>query len=54
MIFLYAACVVVAGVVAPRTVRAIRTAIRHARVARELELIHRAAYRERFGARDRL
>jgi hypothetical protein len=51
---LYAAGVIVAGVLAATALRAIRRAIRYARVARELEHIHRAAYRERFGAPDRM
>ena len=34
--------------------RELRRLVRHRRVARELARTHRAAYRERFGARGRL
>ena len=54
MIPLYAAGAIVAAIVAATGLQAIRRAIRYARVARELEHIHRAAYRERLGAPDRM
>jgi hypothetical protein len=54
VILVYAAGAIVAGILAATSLRAIRSAVRYARVARELEHIHRAAYRERLGAPDRM
>jgi len=51
---LYAGCVIVAGIVAACSVRAILRALRYARVARELDEIHRITYRERSAARGPL
>jgi len=50
---IYVVGAMITGLLAAGIVRALRRAIRGARVARELEQIHRDAYRERAGARGR-